>query len=62
MTENRQETERPTKLSVEARAERTNAIARDILAEERRARERKTERLRAMRLGRAGSHEGQGLS
>lgn len=50
MTGQKGEVERPTKISSEAKAERTNSIARDILAAEVNARERKTEKLRAMRL------------
>jgi hypothetical protein len=50
MTVQNGEVERPTKLSAEAKAERTNTIARDILAAEVNARERKTERLRALRM------------
>lgn len=53
MTGQKGEVERPTKISAEAKAERTNSAARDILAAEVNARERKTEKLRAMRLSQA---------
>ncbi len=53
MIEQKVEAERPTKISAEAKAERTNTIARDIMAAEVNARERKTERLRALRLAQA---------
>lgn len=41
---------KPTKLSTEVKAQNTNAAVQDILAAETAAREKKTEKLRALRL------------
>lgn len=41
---------KPEKLSPQAKADQTNAAARDILAGEAAARQKKTEALRALRL------------
>lgn len=57
MIEQKGEVERPTKISAEAKAERTNTIARDIMAAEVNARERKTERLRALRMAQLKAEE-----
>jgi len=44
---------KPEKLSAQAKAEQTTSIVRDILAEEASARQKKTEKLRALRLAEA---------
>ncbi len=41
---------KPEKLSAQAKSEQTTSIARDILAHEASARQKKTDRLRALRL------------
>jgi hypothetical protein len=46
---------KPEKLSPQAKAEVTTAVAKDILAKEVSARQKKTEKLRALRLERAGT-------
>ena len=43
---------KPTKVSAETRAADTNAAARGIVEQETRARDQKTEKLRALRLAR----------
>ncbi|MBB4064478.1 hypothetical protein [Gellertiella hungarica] len=48
---------KPTKISAEAKADKTNETARQILAAEVRAREKKTEALRALRLAAAPAEE-----
>lgn len=50
MTATKEEFFKPGKLSAQAKAEQTNAVVRDILAAEVAAREKKTEKLKALRL------------
>ncbi|RFZ83587.1 hypothetical protein D0Y60_21505 [Shinella sp. WSJ-2] len=50
MTATKQNFFKPTKVSAETKAADTNAAARGIVAQEANAREKKTERLRALRL------------
>lgn len=50
MTATRQQFFKPTKVSAEKKAAETNSIARGIVEQETAARERKTEKLRALRL------------
>ncbi|CAD7046083.1 hypothetical protein REJC140_04044 [Pseudorhizobium endolithicum] len=50
MTATKEEFFKPGKLSAQAKAEQTNAVVRDILAAEATAREKKTEKLKALRL------------
>lgn len=53
MTATKDEFFKPEKLSAQAKADQTNAVVRDILDAETTAREKKTERLRALRLAQA---------
>jgi hypothetical protein len=50
MTATRQQFFKPTKVSAEKKAAETNSVARGIVEQEAAAREKKTEKLRAMRL------------
>nr|WP_314094709.1 hypothetical protein [uncultured Shinella sp.] len=50
MTATKQNFFKPTKVSAETKAADTNAAARGIVEQEANAREKKTERLRALRL------------
>ena len=50
MTATKEEFFKPAKMSAQAKAEQTNAVVRDILDAEIAAREKKTEKLRALRL------------
>jgi hypothetical protein len=50
MTATKEEFFKPAKMSAQAKAEQTNSVVRDILDAETAAREKKTEKLRAMRL------------
>lgn len=50
MTATKQNFFKPTKVSAEMKAADTNAAARGIVAQEANARDKKTERLRALRL------------
>ncbi|MBP1851079.1 hypothetical protein [Rhizobium halophytocola] len=50
MTETNDAGTKPVKLTLQARAERTDVIAREIMASEVAEREKKTARLREMRL------------
>jgi hypothetical protein len=51
MTATKDEFFKPAKLSAEAKARQTNSAVKDILQAEATAREKKTEKLRALRLG-----------
>ena len=57
MTETKEELFKPAKLSAQAKAEQTNTIVRDILSAEATAREKKTERLKALRLAQPAPEE-----
>jgi hypothetical protein len=50
MTATKEEFFKPAKMSAQAKAEQTNSVVRDILTAETTAREKKTERLKALRL------------
>ncbi|MGY5776328.1 hypothetical protein [Rhizobium sp. LEGMi135b] len=50
MTKSKDNLFKPEKLSAQAKSEQTTSIAKDILANEASARQKKTERLRALRL------------
>lgn len=50
MTATRQQFFKPTKVSSEKKAEETNSVARGIVEQEASAREKKTAKLRALRL------------
>ncbi|HEV7433350.1 MAG TPA: hypothetical protein VGO22_00525 [Pseudorhizobium sp.] len=50
MTATKEEFFKPAKMSAQAKAEQTNSVVRDILDAETSAREKKTERLKALRL------------
>lgn len=50
MTATKEEFFKPGKLSAQAKAEQTNTVVRDILAAEAAAREKKTEKLKALRM------------
>ncbi|MBB3590763.1 hypothetical protein FHX08_001107 [Rhizobium sp. BK529] len=50
MTETKNTFFKPEKLSPQAKADQTTSVARDILASEVAARQKKTEKLRALRL------------
>ncbi|MGF9564059.1 hypothetical protein [Neorhizobium sp. JUb45] len=50
MTETKDQILKPAKLSAQQKAAQTNSVVRDILDAEVTAREKKTEKLRAMRL------------
>ncbi len=50
MTEPKDTFFKPERLSPQARAEQTTSVARDILESEAAARQKKTEKLRALRL------------
>ncbi|MBB6488682.1 hypothetical protein [Rhizobium lusitanum] len=50
MTETKDNLFKPEKLSAQAKSEQTTSIAKDILAGEASARQKKTDRLRALRL------------
>ncbi|MGY5803085.1 hypothetical protein [Rhizobium hainanense] len=50
MTKTKDNLFKPEKLSAQAKSEQTTSIAKDILANETSARQKKTERLRALRL------------
>ncbi|MCJ8520589.1 hypothetical protein ABID21_003528 [Pseudorhizobium tarimense] len=50
MTATKEEFFKPAKMSAQAKAEQTNTVVRDILDAETIAREKKTERLKALRL------------
>ena len=50
MTATKDEFFKPGKLSAQAKAAQTDAVARDILAAEANARQKKTEKLKALRL------------
>ncbi|TWF54209.1 hypothetical protein [Neorhizobium alkalisoli] len=50
MTATKDEFFKPAKLSAQAKADQTNSVVRDILAAEVDAREKKTEKLRALRM------------
>jgi hypothetical protein len=50
MTETKDTFFKPEKLSPQAKAEQTTSVARDILESEAVARQKKTEKLRALRL------------
>ena len=50
MTATKEEFFKPAKMSAQAKAEQTNSVVRDILDAEVTAREKKTERLKALRL------------
>ena len=50
MTQTTEELSKPVKMSAQEKAEHTNAVVRDILDAETAAREKKTEKLRALRL------------
>ncbi|MGG6892701.1 MULTISPECIES: hypothetical protein [Rhizobium] len=50
MTKTKDNLFKPEKLSALAKSEQTTSIARDILADEASARQKKTDRLRALRL------------
>lgn len=50
MTATRQQFFKPTKVSAATKAEETNSVAKGIVAQEAAAREKKTEKLRALRL------------
>lgn len=53
MTATRQQFFKPTKVSAEKKAEETNSVAKGIVAQETAARDKKTEKLRALRLAQA---------
>jgi hypothetical protein len=46
---------KPTKVSAAQKSEETNTVARSIIAQETAARDRKTEKLRALRLAKEGA-------
>ncbi|MFS8047657.1 hypothetical protein [Rhizobium sp. BR 314] len=50
MTKTQDNLFKPEKLSAQAKSEQTTSIAKDILADEASARQKKTDRLRALRL------------
>ena len=50
MTATRQQFFKPTKVSAEKKAAETNSVSRGIVEQETSAREKKTEKLRALRL------------
>ncbi|AYG62338.1 hypothetical protein QD460_31465 [Rhizobium jaguaris] len=50
MTKTKDNLFKPEKLSAQAKSEQTTSIAKDILANEASARQKKTDRLRALRL------------
>ena len=50
MTESKDTFFKPEKLSPQAKAEQTTSVAKDILESEAAARQKKTEKLRALRL------------
>ena len=50
MTKTKDNLFKPEKLSAQAKSEQTTSIAKDILADEASARQKKTDRLRALRL------------
>ena len=50
MTATRQQFFKPTKLSADKKAEETNSMAKGIIAQETADRDKKTEKLRALRL------------
>jgi len=50
MTATKEEIFKPAKMSAQAKAEQTNSVVRDILSAEAIAREKKTEKLKALRL------------
>jgi hypothetical protein len=50
MTATKQQFFKPTKMSAEAKSSQTNSIARGIVEQEAAAREKKTEKLRALRM------------
>jgi len=50
MTATRQQFFKPTKLSADKKAEETNSMAKGIIAQEAADRDKKTEKLRALRL------------
>lgn len=50
MTATKDEFFKPAKMSAQAKAEQTNSVVRDILDAETNAREKKTEKLKALRL------------
>lgn len=56
MTATRQQFFKPTKVSAEKKAEETNSVAKGIVAQETAARDKKTEKLRALRLAQAAAH------
>ncbi len=53
MTATKEEFFKPAKMSAQAKAEQTNSVVRDILDAETSAREKKTEKLKALRLAQA---------
>ena len=50
MTKTKDNLFKPEKLSAQTKSEQTTSIAKDILADEASARQKKTDRLRALRL------------
>ena len=50
MTATKEEFFKPAKMSAQAKAEQTNSVVRDILDAETTEREKKTEKLKALRL------------
>ncbi|MCB5202092.1 hypothetical protein LH464_06330 [Neorhizobium sp. T786] len=50
MTATKEEFFKPAKMSAQAKAEQTNTVVKDILSAEAIAREKKTEKLKALRL------------
>lgn len=50
MTATREQFFKPTKASAATKAEETNSVARGIIAQEAAARDKKTEKLKALRL------------
>ncbi len=57
MTATKDEFFKPGKLSAQAKAEHTNSVVRDIVAAETAAREKKTEKLKALRLAQPAPEE-----
>ncbi|WP_242219853.1 hypothetical protein [Shinella zoogloeoides] len=52
MTATKQQFFKPTKVSADTKSAQTNSIARGIIEQEAAAREKKTEKLRALRMAR----------
>lgn len=59
MTATKEELFKPAKMSAQAKAEQTNSVVRDILSAEAIAREKKTEKLKALRLAQPVAEEPQ---